>query len=188
MTALVAEKLSVTKDIARITGATRRNDGYFSGSGYMVIWAFSHLIQLTILEAYGVVNFRRESLPILSPDFQLIPRQVKVEKDYKADPGALEQLRMIKEVFDQCDEIIVATDAGRGGELIYRYIYNYLGCTESFVYLWISSLTDKTIREGLGNLQPGERHDSLYLSARSRNGADRLIGINATRALSVAAG
>ena len=188
MIALIAEKPSVAKDIARIIGATQRNDGYLSGNGYMVTWAFGHLIQLAMPEAYGVANFRRESLPILPPDFQLIPRQVKAEKGYKADPGVLKQLKVIKEVFDQCDKIIVATDAGREGELIHRYIYNYLGCTKPFVRLWISSLTDRAIREGLDNLQPGERYDNLYLSAKSRSEADWLIGINATQALSVAAG
>ena len=188
MIALIAEKPSVAKDIARIIGATRRNDGYLSGNGYMVTWAFGHLIQLAMPEAYGVANFRRESLPILPPDFQLIPRQVKAEKGYKADPGVLKQLKVIKEVFDQCDKIIVATDAGREGELIFRYIFHYLNCTKPFVRLWISSLTDKAIREGLDNLQPGERYDNLYLSAKSRSEADWLIGINATQALSVAAG
>ena len=188
MIALIAEKPSVAKDIARIIGATQKNDGYLSGNGYMVTWAFGHLIQLAMPEAYGVANFRRESLPILPPDFQLIPRQVKAEKGYKADPGVLKQLKVIKEVFDQCDKIIVATDAGREGELIHRYIYNYLGCTKPFVRLWISSLTDRAIREGLDNLQPGERYDNLYLSAKSRSEADWLIGINATQALSVAAG
>lgn len=157
MIALIAEKPSVAKDIARIIGATQRNGGYLSGNGYMVTWTFSHLIHLAMPEAYGVANFRRESLPILPPDFQLIPRQVKAEKGYKADPGVLKQLKVIKEVFDQCDKIIVATDAGREGELIHRYIYNYLGCTKPFVRLWISSLIDKAIRGGLDNLQPGER-------------------------------
>ena len=188
MIALIAEKPSVAKDIARIIGATQRNDGYLSGNGYMVTWAFGHLIQLAMPEAYGVANFRRESLPILPPDFQLIPRQVKAEKGYKADPGVLKQLKVIKEVFDQCDRIIVATDAGREGELIFRYIFHYLNCRKPFVRLWISSLTDKAIREGLDNLQPGEHYDNLYLSAKSRSEADWLIGINATQALSVAAG
>ena len=188
MIALIAEKPSVAKDIARIIGATQRNDGYLSGNGYMVTWAFGHLIQLAMPEAYGVANFRRESLPILPPDFQLIPRQVKAEKGYKADPGVLKQLKVIKEVFDQCDRIIVATDAGREGELIFRYIFHYLNCRKPFVRLWISSLTDKAIRDGLDNLQPGERYDNLYLSAKSRSEADWLIGINATQALSVAAG
>ena len=188
MIALIAEKPSVAKDIARIIGATQRNDGYLSGNGYMVTWAFGHLIQLAMPEAYGVANFRRESLPIIPADFRLIPRQAKAEKGYKADPGVLKQLKVIKEVFDQCDRIIVATDAGREGELIFRYIFHYLNCRKPFVRLWISSLTDKAIREGLDNLQPGERYDNLYLSAKSRSEADWLIGINATQALSVAAG
>ena len=188
MIALIAEKPSVAKDIARIIGATQRNDGYLSGNGYMVTWALGHLIQLAMPEAYGVANFRRESLPIIPADFQLIPRQVKAEKGYKADPGVLKQLKVIKEVFDQCDRIIVATDAGREGELIFRYIFHYLNCHKSFVRLWISSLTDRAIREGMENLQPGERYDNLYLAAKSRSEADWLIGINATQALSVAAG
>lgn len=188
MIALIAEKPSVAKDIARIIGATQRNDGYLSGNGYMVTWAFGHLIQLAMPEAYGVANFRRESLPIIPADFQLIPRQVKDEKGYKADPGVLKQLKVIKEVFDQCDRIIVATDAGREGELIFRYIFHYLDCRKPFVRLWISSLTDRAIREGMENLQPGKRYDNLYLAAKSRSEADWLIGINATQALSVAAG
>ena len=188
MIALIAEKPSVAKDIARIIGATQRNDGYLSGNGYMVTWAFGHLIQLAMPEAYGVANFRRESLPIIPADFRLIPRQAKAEKGYKADPGVLKQLKVIKEVFDQCDRIIVATDAGREGELIFRYIFHYLNCRKPFVRLWISSLTDKAIREGLENLQPGDCYDNLYLSAKSRSEADWLIGINATQALSVAAG
>ena len=105
MIALIAEKPSVAKDIARIIGATGRNDGYLSGNGYMVTWAFGHLIQLAIRKPTAVANFRRESLPILPPDFQLIPRQVKAEK-YKADPGVLKQLKVIKEVFDQCDGLL----------------------------------------------------------------------------------
>ena len=184
---MIAEKPSVAKDIARIIGATQRNDGYLSGNGYMVTWAFGHLIQLAMPEAYGVANFRRESLPIIPADFQLIPRQVKTEKGYKADPGVLKQLKVIKEVLDQCDRIIVATDAGREGELIFRYIFHYLSCHKPFVRLWISSLTDRAIREGMENLQPGERYDNLYLAAKSRSEADWLIGINATQALSVAA-
>ena len=100
----------------------------------------------------------------------------------------MKQLKVIKEVFDQCDRIIVATDAGREGELIFRYIFHYLSCHKPFVRLWISSLTDRAIREGMENLQPGERYDNLYLAAKSRSEADWLIGINATQALSVAAG
>ena len=96
MIALITEKPSVAKDIARIIGTTQRNDGYLSGNGYMVTWAFGHLIQLAMPEAYGVANFRRESLPILPPDFQLIPRQVKAEKGYKADPRRAETVESDK--------------------------------------------------------------------------------------------
>ena len=138
MKVIIAEKPSVAQQIAAVVGATTRREGYIEGGGYAVTWAFGHLVGPAMPEAYGVANFRRESLPILPPDFQLIPRQVKAEKGYKADPGVLKQLKVIKEVFDQCDRIIVATDAGREGELIHRYIYNYLGCTKPFVRLWIS--------------------------------------------------
>ena len=188
MIALIAEKPSVAKDIARIVGATQKCDGYLSGNGYLVTWAFGHLVQLAMPEAYGVANFHRESLPIIPAAFQLIPRQVRTGKEQKADPGVLKQLKIIKEVFNQCDKIIVATDAGREGELIFRYIYQHIGCSKPFVRLWISSLTDKAIREGLEKLQPGNRYDNLYCSAQARSEADWLIGINATQALSVAAG
>ena len=95
---------------------------------------------------------------------------------------------MIRNLFDRCESIIVATDAGREGELIFRYVYNYLGCTKPFARLWISSLTDKAIREGLQNLRPGKEYDLLYLSAKARSEADWLVGINSSQALSLAAG
>ena len=188
MIAVIGEKPSVARDIARILGASEKQDGYLSGNGYLVTWAFGHLVGLAMPEAYGIQSFRRESLPIIPDSFQLTPRQVKAEKGYKADPGALKQLKVIKEVFDQSDKIIVATDAGREGELIFRYIYQYIGCNKPFVRLWISSLTDKAIREGLQNLKAGSLYDNLFRSAQARSEADYLIGINATQALSVAAG
>lgn len=188
MIAVIAEKPSVATDIARILGATQRCEGYVTGNGYMVTWAFGHLIQLAMPDAYGASSFNRAHLPILPSGFQLIPRQIKAEKGYKADSGVLKQLNVIKGVFDKCDSIVVATDAGREGELIFRYIYTYLDCHKPFKRLWISSLTDKAIREGMNNLQPGNRFDNLYLSAKSRSEADWLIGINATQALSIAAG
>ena len=188
MIAVIGEKPSVARDIARILGASEKQDGYLSGNGYLVTWAFGHLVGLAMPEAYGIQSFRRESLPIIPDSFQLTPRQVKAEKGYKADPGALKQLKVIKEVFDQSDKIIVATDAGREGELIFRYIYQYIGCNKPFVRLWISSLTDKSIREGLQNLKAGSLYDNLFLSAQACSEADYLIGINGTQALSVAAG
>jgi len=113
---------------------------------------------------------------------------VKAEKGYKPDAGALKQLKVIKTVFGQCDKIIVATDAGREGELIFRFIYAHLNCHKPFERLWISSLTDKAIREGLQNLKPGNEYDHLYLSAKARSESDWLVGINASQALSIAAG
>lgn len=188
MIAVIAEKPSVARDIATVLGATQKNDGNISGNGYIVTWAFGHLVGLAMPDAYGIENFRRENLPILPQSFQLIPRQVKTEKGYKPDSGTVKQLKIIKEVFDQCDKIIVATDAGREGELIFRYIYQYLECRKPFVRLWISSLTDKAIRDGLQNLKDGTMYDNLFRSAKARSEADWLIGINASQALSIAAG
>ncbi|KGN76386.1 DNA topoisomerase I [Porphyromonas macacae] len=188
MIAVIAEKPSVARDIAAVLGATQKNDGNISGNGYIVTWAFGHLVGLAMPDAYGIENFRRENLPILPQLFQLIPRQVKTDKGYKPDTGTVKQLKIIKEVFDQCDKIIVATDAGREGELIFRYIYQYLECRKPFVRLWISSLTDKAIRDGLQNLKDGTMYDNLFRSAKARSEADWLIGINASQALSIAAG
>ena len=139
-------------------------------------------------EAYGFAGFRQENLPILPAQFTLIPRQKREGKEYKDDPGVVRQLNIIKGLFEGGDRIIVATDAGREGELIFRYIYHYLGCTKPFVRLWISSLTDKAIREGMERLLPGSNYDNLYLSAKARSEADWLIGINGSQALSLAAG
>lgn len=188
MIAVIAEKPSVARDIATVLGATQKNDGNISGNGYIVTWAFGHLVGLAMPDAYGIENFRRENLPILPQSFQLIPRQVKTDKGYKPDSGTVKQLKIIKEVFDQCDKIIVATDAGREGELIFRYIYQYLECRKPFVRLWISSLTDKAIRDGFQNLKDGTMYDNLFRSAKARSEADWLIGINASQALSIAAG
>lgn len=185
---IIAEKPSVAQSIAAIVGAGKRRDGYIEGNGYAVTWAFGHLVQLAMPEAYGFAGFRRENLPILPAGFTLIPRQKREGKEYKDDPGVVRQLNIIKGLFEGGDRIIVATDAGREGELIFRYIYHYLGCTKPFVRLWISSLTDKAIREGMERLQPGGNYDNLYLSAKARSEADWLIGINGSQALSLAAG
>ena len=185
---IIAEKPSVAQSIAAIVGAGQRKDGYLEGNGYAVTWAFGHLVGLAMPETYGFTGFRREHLPILPAKFTLVPRQVREGKEYRDDPGVVRQLNIIKGLFEGCDRIIVATDAGREGELIYRYIYHYLGCTRPFVRLWISSLTDKAIREGMERLQPGSDYDNLYLSAKARSEADWLIGINGSQALSLAAG
>lgn len=188
MIAIIAEKPSVAREIAAIVGATEKKDGYLSGNNYKVTWALGHLIQLAMPEGYGIKGFVKEHLPIIPNPFQLITRQVKSGKEYKADPSAHKQLKVIRSIFDGCDRIIVATDAGREGELIFRYIYTYLECRKPFDRLWISSLTDKSIREGLQNIKDGKNYDKLYEAAKSRSEADWLVGINASQALSIAAG
>ena len=185
-TCIIAEKPSVARDIARIIGANSKQDGYLEGGGYLVTWAMGHLIALAMPEAYGFSAYKREDLPIRPNPFQLVVRQVRKDKEYHDDPAALKQLKVIRSCFDKADRIIVATDAGREGELIFRYIYQYLDCHKPFDRLWISSLTDKAIREGLSNLKPGSSYDNLYYSAKARSEADWLVGINASRALSIA--
>ena len=183
---IIAEKPSVARDIARIVGATSKQDGYMEGYGYLVTWAMGHLIALAMPEAYGFSAYKAEDLPIRPNPFQLVVRQVRRDKEYVSDPAALKQLKVIRSCFDKADRIIVATDAGREGELIFRYIYSYLNCHKPFDRLWISSLTDKAICEGLSNLKPGNCYDNLYHSAKARSEADWLVGINASRALSIA--
>ena len=183
---IIAEKPSVARDIARIVGATSKQDGYMEGCGYLVTWAMGHLIALAMPEAYGFSAYKAEDLPIRPNPFQLVVRQARKDKEYISDPAALKQLKVIRSCFDKADRIIVATDAGREGELIFRYIYQYLNCKKPFDRLWISSLTDKAIREGLSNLKPGNYYDNLYHSAKARSEADWLVGINASRALSIA--
>lgn len=185
-TCIIAEKPSVARDIARIIGANSKQDGYLEGGGYLVTWAMGHLIALAMPEAYGFSAYKREDLPIRPNPFQLVVRQVRKDKEYVSDPAALKQLKVIRSCFDKADRIIVATDAGREGELIFRYIYQHFGCKKPFDRLWISSLTDKAIREGLSNLKPGNCYDNLYYSAKARSEADWLVGINASRALSIA--
>ena len=185
-TCIIAEKPSVARDIARIVGANSRQDGYMEGNGYLVTWAMGHLIALAMPEAYGFSTYKAEDLPIRPNPFQLVVRQVRKDKEYVSAPAALKQLKVIRSCFDKADRIIVATDAGREGELIFRYIYQYLDCKKTFERLWISSLTDKAIREGLSNLKPGIHYDNLYHSAKARSEADWLVGINASRALSIA--
>ena len=186
ITCIIAEKPSVARDIAHIVGANNRQDGYLEGNGYVVTWAMGHLITLAMPEAYGFAAYKAEDLPIRPNPFQLIVRQVRKDKEYTSDPAALKQLKAIRGCFDRAGRIIVATDAGREGELIFRYIYQHLNCHKPFDRLWISSLTDKAIREGLAHLKAGSAYDNLYHSAKARSEADWLVGINASRALSIA--
>ncbi|SCY75981.1 DNA topoisomerase-3 [Flavobacterium anhuiense] len=188
MKTIIAEKPSVAREIALLVGASEKKEGYLTGNGYFVTWAFGHLIGLAMPEDYGVSGFDKASLPILPNPFLLTVRKIKKEKGYTVDTGALKQLKVIKELFDKADSIIVATDAGREGELIFRYIYEYLKCNKPFERLWISSLTEKAIKQGFDNLKKGKEFDGLYQAAQGRSHADWLVGINATQALSIAAG
>ena len=188
MITILAEKPSVAREIARITGATRKEEGYYTGNGYHVTWALGHLVQPALPDGYGFKGFRRDSLPVIPEEFMLIPRQVKTDKGYKADAAAVKQIKVITKLWNESDGIIVATDCAREGELIFRYLYAYTGCTLPFRRLWISSLTDTAIRKGLKELKDGHEYDDLYLAAKARSEADWLVGINGTQALTVAAG
>ena len=188
MKAIIAEKPSVGMDIARVVGATEKKDGYCTGNGYMVTWALGHLVSLALPGTYGYTKTAAEDLPMIPEPFRLVARQIKTAKGMVTDMTANKQLKTIDEVFSKCDRIIVATDAGREGELIFRWIYDYLGYTKPFQRLWISSLTAAAIREGMANLRDGSDYDSLYAAADSRAKADWLVGMNASRALAIASG
>ena len=186
MKLIIAEKPSVGREIASLLGAPQKKEGYQEGNGYVVTWALGHLVQLALPEEYGCQGFQREHLPILPEPFVLVPKQIPTEKGYRADPMALKQLKVIEQLFKKCESIIVATDAGREGELIFRYIYHYLNCQKPFERLWISSLTEKVIKMGFANLKSGSDFDLLYQAAQKRSEADWLVGMNATQALSIA--
>lgn len=119
-TCIIAEKPSVARDIARIVGAGSKQDGYLEGNGYLVTWAMGHLITLAMPETYGYSTYKAEDLPIRPNPFRLVVRQIRKDKTYHDDPAAMKQLKSIKNCFTQADRIIVATDAGREGELIFR--------------------------------------------------------------------
>ncbi|MDR2223140.1 MAG: topoisomerase C-terminal repeat-containing protein [Flavobacteriaceae bacterium] len=185
MIVILAEKPSVAREIAMLVGAKTKKEGFIEGNGYCVTWAIGHLVSLAMPEDYGFQGFKREALPILPRSYLLVPRKVKKANKYTPDPGALKQLKIIDKLFKVCTEIIVATDAGREGEFIARYIFQYLNCTKPFKRLWISSLTEKSIKEGLQNLREGSEFDGLFRAGHSRSRADWLVGINASQALTV---
>lgn len=188
MIAIIAEKPSVGMDIARVVGATGKKDGYCTGNGYMVTWALGHLVSLAMPGAYGYTKTTAKDLPMMPEPFRLVSRQIRTDRGMVTDLAAAKQLKVIDGVFAKCDAIIVATDAGREGELIFRWIYSYLGYTKPFKRLWISSLTDSAIREGIASLKDGRDYDSLYAAADCRAKADWLVGMNASRALATVTG
>ena len=127
-------------------------------------------------------------LPIIPHPFKLVVRQVKTEEGYKADPSALKQLGVFRKLLNQAGSVIICTDAAREGELIARYVLDYLGYTQETKRLWISSLTEKSIREGFNNLKSSREFDNLYRAAKARREADWVVGMNASLSLSMAAG
>lgn len=188
MKVVIAEKPSVARELAKVFGATTKKDGYIEGKGYSFTWAFGHLLQLAPPQDYGFIGWRKQHLPMLPQKFKLAIRKIKTKDGLVEDPGVRKQLDIIKKLFDEATEIIVATDAGREGELIFRYIYYFLKCKKPFKRLWISSQTDEAIKDGFRNLKPGADYDTLFNSAHCRSESDWLVGMNATQALSISAG
>jgi len=175
MKVILTEKPSVARDIARCLSISNKRDGYFEGNGYQITWAFGHLVELKEPDEYNP-SWKRwtlESLPIIPEQFGLKAR---------GDASAQKQLNTIKSLFKAADEIICATDAGREGELIFRYILSWTECVQKpFKRLWISSLTDDAIRQGFAKLQDGHAYDGLYRAAKCRSESDWIVGLNATR-------
>ncbi len=175
MKVILAEKPSVARDIAKCLSISNKRDGYFEGNGYQITWAFGHLVELKEPDEYNP-SWKRwtlESLPIIPEQFGLKAR---------GDASAQKQLNTIKRLFKAADEIICATDAGREGELIFRYILSWTECMQKpFKRLWISSLTDDAIRQGFAKLQEGHAYDGLYRAAKCRSESDWIVGLNATR-------
>lgn len=175
MKVILAEKPSVARDIAKCLSINNKRDGYFEGNGYQITWAFGHLVELKEPDEYNPAwkRWSLESLPIIPEQFGLKAR---------GDASAQKQLSTIKRLFKAADEIICATDAGREGELIFRYILSWSGCLQKpFKRLWISSLTDDAIRKGFAKLQEGRAYDGLYRAAKCRSESDWIVGLNATR-------
>lgn len=177
MKTIIAEKPSVAREIARIVGAGKREEGYLTGNGYNVTWAFGHLVQPAMPEEYNLHGFVRSNLPIIPETFTLVPRQVKTEKGYKTDSSVVAQIKIITRLFKDSDQIIVATDAGREGELIFLDTFiHYIGCTVPFVRLMDKQPDRQGYREGLKKLEDGSKYDNLYHAAKARSEADWLVG------------
>ena len=175
---VLAEKPSVARDLARVLCAGERGDGFLSGNGYIVTWAVGHLVTLKEPDEIDprYKKWRREDLPI-------IPAHMET----KVIPQTKKQFAIVKRLLlsADTDEVVCATDSGREGELIFRYIYEMADCDKPVRRLWISSMTDESIREGFRNLRPSAEYDSLYYSARCRADADWLVGMNASRAFTL---
>ena len=174
---VIAEKPSVAQTIAAALGVKEKKDGYIEGVGYLISWCVGHLVQLAEAAAYGeqYKKWSFESLPILPEEWQ-----------YAVDPDKGKQFKTLKELMHRADvsEVVNACDAGREGELIFRFVYEAAGCKKPMRRLWISSMEDGAIKAGFASLKDGQEYDALFASALCRAKADWLIGINATRLFS----
>ncbi len=172
---IIAEKPSVARDIANVLNIKTKKTGYMEGENYVITWAFGHLVTLCEPADYdkNLKKWNFSTLPILPSNMQI-----------KASDNTKKQFNTINSLIkrDDVSSLICATDAGREGELIFRYIYNLSGSNKPFERLWISSMTNQAIKEGFANLKDGAKYDNLYYSAKCRSEADWLVGINATRA------
>ncbi len=177
-TLVIAEKPSVARDIAKVLKCTGKGDGFLYSEKFVVSWAIGHLVSLAEPEEYDV-RFKRwtaDSLPIVPQEIKLVP----ISKTKK-------QLTILRKLMNdkEISELVCATDSGREGELIFRYIYNICKCKKPFKRLWISSMTDEAISNGFKGLKDGAEYDNLYMSAKCRSEADWLVGINASRAYTI---
>ncbi|KJS12549.1 MAG: DNA topoisomerase III [Peptococcaceae bacterium BRH_c8a] len=175
---VITEKPSVARDLAGILGRFNRKDGYLENNEYVITWAIGHLVELAAPEDYNpqLKKWSFNTLPILPEEFKL-----------KANPGTKKQFKVVKELLNRPDigQLICATDAGREGELIFRYIYHLSGSKKPFVRLWLSETTPAAVKKGFENLRPGIEFDRLGYAAQARSQSDWLIGINATRSFTV---
>ena len=175
---VIAEKNSAAQSLSRVIGATKRQNGYLEGNGYLVSWCVGHLVELSAPERYDdrFAKWRLEDLPILPERFL-----------YEVSAGTRKQYQILKGLMERPDvtSLICATDAGREGELIFRLVYNQCRCKKPFERLWISSMEDAAIREGFEKLKPGTAYDLLYEAALCRERADWIVGMNATRLFSL---
>ncbi len=174
MRLVIAEKPSVARDLARVLGANSRRDGYLEGNGLRISWCFGHMAELAPPETYDETwrRWRLDTLPMLPEAFQVQVRD-----------GAEQQMHVLRRLLSEAEDVVNACDAGREGELIFRYVMQAAACDKPTQRLWISSLTDAAIRQGWANLKPGVQFDPLADAARCRSEADWIVGLNATRAL-----
>lgn len=192
MITLLTEKKSVAHDIANVIGATKDTGDWYEGSGYRITWCYGHLLELDAPASFG--KWEIEKLPIIPESFGLRPLMGGNNRDKDGKPvpdyKVVNRLQAIKQCFLAADSIICATDAGREGQLIFDEVYRYLNIKRPVKRLWISSLTEQSIREGLSHLEDNnsEKYTNLATAGRLRNEADWIVGINATRAVTLASG